>query len=152
MHKQDENVSKANGLKRGRAILHTSSDSEGYDAKVPSQKRAKTTIQSQKSAPTPGRSSKPGKLQQKGISAFLKKPEAPSAEPEDHLAKDVKPADTALASQPPVRQRMIAMMHMPLIHTLFLSGRPSSHITLEITYGCLQLWAVLQFLLIQMYI
>ena len=113
LHKQEEDVSKANGLKRGRAILQTSSDSEGCDAEAPSHKRSKTATQSQKSVPTPARSSKPGKLQQKGITAFLTKPEANSAVAEDHLAEDAKHSDPAQASQTQVRQQHVVMMHSP---------------------------------------
>ena len=102
---QDQAGSKANGLKRGRAVLHNSSDSEGLDAETSAQKRFKASKAPQKKALTPAKASKPGKLQQKGIAAFMKKPGAASAEPEDQLAEHAKASEPTQASQTPVRQQ-----------------------------------------------
>ena len=105
MHEDDVTRSKANGLKRGRAVLQNSSDSEGPNAEASAQKRPKASRTPQKKAGTPAKASKPGKLQQKGAAAFMKKPGAASAEPEDKLAEQAKALEPTQASQTPVRQQ-----------------------------------------------
>ncbi len=104
-HEEDMTRSKANGLKRSRAVLHNSSDSEGPDAEASAQKRPKVSRAPHKKAATPAKASKPGKLQQKGIAAFMKKPGAASAEPEDQLAEHAKALEPTQASQTLVRQQ-----------------------------------------------
>ena len=105
VHEEDVTRSKANGLKRGRAVLQNSSDSEGPSAQPSAQKRPKVSRSPQKKAATPAKASKPGKLQQKGIAAFMKKPGAASAEPEDQPAEQAKAIEPTQASQTPVRQQ-----------------------------------------------
>ncbi len=104
-NKLAQNGGKANGIKRGRAVLDTSSDSEGHVAEQLARKRAKTAARFQKKAATPGKASKPGKLQQKGITAFLMKPEQSSAEPEEQSAALIKEPKPVQASQTPVRHQ-----------------------------------------------
>ena len=104
-NKLAQNGGKANGVKRGRAVLDSSSGSEDHTAEHSAQKRAKTVAQVQKKAATPGKASKPGKLQQKGITAFLRKPQQSSAEPEEQTAALKKEPKPVQASQDPVRQQ-----------------------------------------------
>ena len=104
VHKQAENGAISTGQKRGRALLQSSSDNGSSGAEQSPQKRPKADTKAQKKAPTPAQANKPGKLQQKGITAFLKKPGPSSAEPEDHLAEHKKAAKPAAASQTLVRQ------------------------------------------------
>lgn len=100
--KQNESGSKASGLKRGRAVLHDGRDSGGHDEEPSAQKRSKVCKAPQKKALTPAKANKSGKLQQKGIAAFMKKPGAASAEPEDQLAEHAKACEPTQASQIPV--------------------------------------------------
>ncbi len=60
---------------------------------------------SRRKQPAPGKASKPGKLQQKGITAFLRKPQQSSAEPEEQTAALKKEPKPVQASQDPVRQQ-----------------------------------------------
>ena len=95
-----ENGGKANGAKRGRTVLDDSSDSGGHAAHQPSaRKRPKTAANGGEKAATPAKANKHGKLQQKGITAWLKKKEPSPAQPQKESAAAESPPEAPRASQ-----------------------------------------------------
>lgn len=99
-----ENGGKSNGAaKRARAVLDSSSESEGHGAQASAHKRPKTAQKAQQKPAAMIKASKPSKLQQKGIKAFLKKSESPAPQPKDEPAAPHSSAEPAAAPQKQVR-------------------------------------------------
>ena len=84
-------------------MLDSSSESEGHGAQTSAHKRPKTAQKAQQKPAATIKASKPGKLQQKGIKAFLKKSESPLPQPKDEPAAPHSSAEPAAASQKQVR-------------------------------------------------
>ena len=112
-------------------MLDSSSESEGHGAQAPAHKRPKTAQKAQQKPAATAKASKPSKLQQKGIKAFLKKSESPALQPEDEPAAPHSSAQPAAALQKQVRN-----VTCPSLSATSLRKRiPSQSCSMTVAHG-----------------
>jgi hypothetical protein len=91
---------KFNGAaKRVRAVLDSSSESEGHGTQAAARKRSKIIQEARQKTAATAKASKPSKLQQKGIKALQMKSESPAPQLEGKPAVSHSSAEPVAASQ-----------------------------------------------------
>ena len=126
---QAANGGKVARAKRGRPALETSSESEAEEPR-PALKRLKSTAKTNQKLASAAKTSKPGKSQQQGIAAWLKKEGTPAAEPE--------PMPNSAAGEGPVElpapsQKQVRCMAWHLLCSACATSRINLQATFDVT-------------------